>query len=214
MTPPDWRLERGPSDMVEPAMRAARQFPWRFFFKVALVALFGTAGVLFGMVGFLRRDLPAPDKLAALETPVKTTVYDMRGRVLHEFYRENRSVVPLKEIPRHLVNATLSTEDRNFYKHWGVDLWGVGRAVVTDIMHMKRAQGGSTITQQLARNLFNMYEKSFTRKLKELVLAIDLERTYSKDQIWSSTSTRSTSVRARTVWSRRRRRSSGSRSRS
>src|SRR5207245_5043650 len=61
--------------------------------------------------------------------------------------------------------------------------WGVGRAVVTDVMHMRRAQGGSTITQQLARNLFNMYEKSFTRKLKELVLAIDLERAYSKDQL-------------------------------
>ncbi len=184
MTPPDWRLERNSaSDMVQPAVRAARQFPWRFFFKVAMIALFGTAGVLFGMVQFLRRDLPSPEKLAAMETPVKTTVYDMRGRVLHEFYRENRSVVPLKDIPRHLVNATLSTEDRNFYKHWGVDLYGVGRAVVTDIMHMKRAQGGSTITQQLARNLFNMYEKSFTRKLKELVLAIDLERTYSKDQI-------------------------------
>jgi len=184
MTPPDWRLERNPAtDMVEPAVRAARQFPWRFFFKVALIAIFGAAGVLFAMVGFLRRDLPSPEKLAAMETPVKTTVYDMRGRVLHEFYRENRSVVPLKDIPRHLVNATLSTEDRNFYKHWGVDLYGVGRAVVTDIMHMKRAQGGSTITQQLARNLFNMYEKSFTRKLKELVLAIDLERTYSKDQI-------------------------------
>jgi penicillin-binding protein 1A len=184
MTPPDWRLERNPaSDLVQPAMRAARQFPWPFFFKVALIALFGAAGVLFAMVGFLRRDLPSPEKLAALETPVKTTVYDMRGRVLHEFYRENRSVVPLKDIPRHLINATLSTEDRNFYKHWGVDLYGVGRAVVTDIMHMKRAQGGSTITQQLARNLFNMYEKSFTRKLKELVLAIDLERTYSKDQI-------------------------------
>ena len=169
--------------MYQPAMRAARQFPWRLFFTVVLVAVFGSAGAVFGLVQWLRNDLPSPEKLAAMETPVKTTVFDARGRVLHEFYRENRSVVPLKNIPRHLVNATLSTEDRNFYQHWGVDLWGVGRAVVTDVMHMRRAQGGSTITQQLARNLFNMYEKSFTRKLKELVLAIDLERAYSKDQI-------------------------------
>ncbi len=169
--------------MVQPAMRAARRFPWRFFFQMVLIGIFGSAGVVFGLVQWLRSDLPSPEKLTAIETPVKTTVYDARGKVLHEFYRENRSVVPLKNIPRHLVNATLSTEDRNFYKHWGVDLWGVGRAVVTDVMHMRRAQGGSTITQQLARNLFNMYEKSFTRKLKELVLAIDLERTYSKDQI-------------------------------
>ena len=169
--------------MGQPAVRAARQFPWRMFFTVVLVAMFGSAGALFGMVQWLRNDLPSPEKLAALETPVKTTVFDMRGRVLHEFYRENRSVVPLKEIPRNLVNATLSTEDRNFYQHWGVDMWGVGRAIVTDVMHMRRAQGGSTITQQLARNLFNMYEKSFTRKLKELVLALDLERAYTKDQI-------------------------------
>ena len=169
--------------MYQPAMRAARQFPWRFFFTLVVVAVFGSAGVVFGVVQWLRNDLPSPEKLAAMETPVKTTVFDARGRVLHEFYRENRSVVPLKDIPRHLVNATLSTEDRNFYQHWGVDLWGVGRAVVTDVMHMRRAQGGSTITQQLARNLFNMYEKSFTRKLKELVLAIDLERAYTKDQI-------------------------------
>ncbi len=169
--------------MYQPAVRAARQFPWRFFFKVMLIGIFGSAGVVFGLVQWLRSDLPSPQKLTAIETPVKTTVFDARGKVLHEFYRENRSVVPLKNIPRHLVNATLSTEDRNFYKHWGVDLWGVGRAVVTDVMHMRRAQGGSTITQQLARNLFNMYEKSFARKLKELVLALDLERTYSKDQI-------------------------------
>jgi penicillin-binding protein 1A len=183
MTPHDWRLESTAGEMVRPAMTAARQFPWKFFFQMVLIGVFGSAGVVFGLVQWLRSDLPSPEKLAVLETPVKTTVYDVRGKVLHEFYRENRSVVPLNRIPRHLVNATLSTEDRNFYKHWGVDLWGVGRAVVTDVMHMRRAQGGSTITQQLARNLFNMYEKSFTRKLKELVLALDLERTYSKDQI-------------------------------
>ena len=166
--------------MAEPA---ARKFPWRLFITVALVALFGCAGVVFGLVQWLRHDLPSPEKLTAMETPVKTVVYDVRGRVLHEFYRENRSVVPLKDIPRNLVNATLSTEDRNFYQHWGVDLWGVARALLTDLVHMRRAQGGSTITQQLARNLFNMYEKSVTRKLKELVLAIELEHTYTKDQI-------------------------------
>lgn len=169
--------------MADSAERAVRRFPWRLFVTVALVALFGCAGVVFGLVQWLRNDLPSPEKLTALETPVKTTVYDVRGHVLHEFYRENRSVVPLKDIPRNLVNATISTEDRNFYQHWGVDLWGVARALVTDITHMRRAQGGSTITQQLARNLFNMYEKSVTRKLKELVLALDLERTYTKDQI-------------------------------
>ena len=158
-------------------------FRWRFFLTIVLVAVFGSAGAVFGLVRWLRQDLPSPEQIASIQTPVKTTVYDSRGRVLHEFYRENRSTVPLKAIPRHLVNATLSTEDRSFYRHWGVDLWGIGRAAVTDIMHMRRTQGGSTITQQLARNLFLTHERSFTRKLKEVALAIELERSYSKDQI-------------------------------
>ncbi len=169
--------------MAHPAVRAARRFPWKFFFTVVLVAVFGSAGAVFGLVQWLRRDLPTPEQVATIQAPVKTTVYDVRGRVLHEFYRENRSPVALHDIPRNLVNATLSTEDRSFYTHWGVDMWGVARAAVTDVMHMRRTQGGSTITQQLARNLFLTQERTFTRKLKEVALAIELERNYSKDQI-------------------------------
>ncbi len=169
--------------MAHPAVRAARRFPWKFFLTVVLIAIFGSAGAVFGLVQWLRRDLPTPEQVSSIQAPVKTTVFDVRGRVLHEFYRENRSSVPLKSIPRHLINATLSTEDRNFYKHWGVDLWGIGRAAVTDITHMRRTQGGSTITQQLARNLFLTHERTMTRKLKEIALAIELERNYSKDQI-------------------------------
>src|SRR6516225_4647942 len=184
MSPPDWRLERStPSTMYEPAVQAARRFPWRFFFQAVLVAMFLCAGVTFGMVQWLRSDLPSLEKLTATETPVKTTVYDSRGRIVHEFFKENRSLVPLKEIPRNLVNATLSTEDRNFYHHWGVDLWGVARAAVNNVLHMSGTQGGSTITQQLARNLFLTHERTVTRKLKEIALAIEIERSYSKDQI-------------------------------
>jgi len=139
--------------------------------------------VVFGVVQWLGRDLPSPEQLNAIQTPVKTLVYDARGRVLHEFYKENRSVIPLKQVPRHLINATLSTEDRNFYDHWGVDLWGVGRAAITNVLKMRRAEGGSTITQQLARNLFLTHERTITRKLKETALAMRIERTYSKDQI-------------------------------
>ena len=166
-----------------PAVLVARRFPWKFFLALVLAAIFLSAGAVFGLVQWLRRDLPSPEQVASFRAPVKTTVYDARGRVLHEFYRENRSVVPLRDIPRNLINATLSTEDRNFYHHWGVDLWGVARAAVTDVLHMRRTQGGSTITQQLARNLFLTHERSFSRKLKEVALAIELERNYSKDQI-------------------------------
>ena len=150
---------------------------------MVLIAVFGAAGVVFGVVQWLGRDLPSPEQLTTLQTPVKTLVFDARGRVLHEFYKENRSVIPLKQVPRNLVNATLSTEDRSFYEHWGVDLWGVTRAAVTNVLKMRRAEGGSTITQQLARNLFLTHERTFSRKLKEIALAIRIERTYSKDQI-------------------------------
>ena len=169
--------------MDHPAVRAAIRFPWKLFFSIVVVVIFGAAGAVFGIAQWLSRDLPTPDQLTQIQAPVKTTVYDVKGRVLHEFYKENRSFVPLKQIPRALVNATLSTEDRNFYQHWGVDLWGIARAAGQDVLHMRRAQGGSTITQQLARNLFLTHERTITRKLKEIALAIEIEKNYSKDQI-------------------------------
>jgi penicillin-binding protein 1A len=156
---------------------------WKLFISVVVIVIFGSAGVVFGVVQWLGRDLAAPETLVAIQPPVKTLVYDARGRVLHEFFKENRSQVPIAHLPRHLVNATIATEDRSFYQHWGVDLWGIGRAAVTDVMHLKRTQGGSTITQQLARNLFLTHERTFTRKLKEVALAIRIERTYTKQQI-------------------------------
>ena len=165
------------------AIGSALRTHWKLLIALVVVALFGSAGVVFGVVQWLRKDLASPQSLTAIQPPIKTTVYDARGRVLHEFFKENRSQVPLNQIPRHLKNATISTEDRSFYQHWGVDLWGIARAAATDVMHLKRAQGGSTITQQLARNLFLTHERTFTRKLKEIALAIEIERNYSKDQI-------------------------------
>jgi len=169
--------------MNHPAVRAAIRVPWKLFFVLVVVAVFGSAGVVLGVVQWLGRDLPTPEQLSSIQAPVKTTVYDVKGRVLHEFFKENRSPVALKQLPRHLVNATLSTEDRSFYQHWGVDLWGVGRAAVTNVLKMRRAEGGSTITQQLARNLFLTHERTLARKLKEIALAVEIERNYSKEQI-------------------------------
>ncbi len=165
------------------AWSAARRFPWKLFLILVVVAVSSAAGVTFGIVQWLGHDLPTPTQLAAIQAPVKTTVYDARGRILHEFFKENRSLVPLTQIPRHLINATLSTEDRNFYHHWGVDLWGVARAAVNNLTHVHTTQGGSTITQQLARNLFLTHERTLTRKLKEIALAIEIERNFTKDQI-------------------------------
>ena len=169
--------------MSHTALRAALGFPWKMFLSIVVIVVFGAAGATLGIVQWLGRDLPTPEQLTQIEAPVKTVVYDARGRTLHEFFKENRTSVPLRQIPRSLINATLSTEDRSFYQHWGVDLYGIARAAFQDLLHRRRAQGGSTITQQLARNLFLTHERSLTRKLKEVVLAIEIERNYSKDQI-------------------------------
>jgi len=165
------------------AVDAARRFPWPLFLTLVVVAVCGSAGAVFGLVQWLGKDLPNTAQLTQVQPPVKSVVYDARGRVLHEFFKENRSTVRLNQIPRNLINATLSTEDRNFYQHWGVDLWGVGRAAVSNVLHLRTTEGGSTITQQLARNLFLTQERTLTRKLKEIALAVQIERTYSKNQI-------------------------------
>ncbi len=165
------------------AVRVARRFPWGLFFTLVVVAVCGSAGAVFGLVQWLGHDLPKPEQLSQIQAPVKSVVYDARGRVLHEFFKENRSTVRLNQIPRHLINATLSTEDRNFYQHWGVDLWGVGRAAVNNVLHLRTTEGGSTITQQLARNLFLTQERTLSRKLKEIALAVQIEHAYSKNQI-------------------------------
>ncbi|HET7225783.1 MAG TPA: PBP1A family penicillin-binding protein [Candidatus Eisenbacteria bacterium] len=169
--------------LARPSLRAAFRFPWKLFFALVVVAVAGIAGITFGLVQWLHGDLPTLEGLNGGQAPVKTVVYDARGRVLHEFYKENRTPVPLRQIPRNLVNATLSTEDRNFYHHWGVDLWGMGRAAVNDALHLGGTQGGSTITMQLARNLFHRFDRTMSRKLKEIALAIEIERHYTKDQI-------------------------------
>jgi penicillin-binding protein 1A len=175
--------DSGLAGVARPAVRAAMRFPWKLFLILVLFFVFAAAGVVFGVVQWLRHDLASPEALLAIKPPVKTVVYDARGRVLHEFFKENRSPVPLRQIPRHLVNATIATEDRSFYQHWGVDLWGIARAAVTDLTHMRIKEGGSTITQLLARNVFLTHERTVSRKLKEIALAIEIERNYSKDQI-------------------------------
>jgi penicillin-binding protein 1A len=155
----------------------------KFFFAVVVVVLCGVVGVGIGVANWLRKDLPSPTNLQTIAPPVKTLVYDRNEKLVHEFFKENRSIVPLREIPRPLVQAILAIEDRRFYSHWGIDPIRLARALITDIITHSPQQGGSTITQQLARNLFLTHEKTMTRKLKEIVLAIRIEQTYTKDEI-------------------------------
>ncbi len=150
---------------------------------VLLVLLCGTVGVGVGIANWLQKDLPSPASLQTIAPPVKTIVYDIRGKMVHEFYKENRNIIPLRQIPKTMVDAILSIEDRRFYSHWGIDPIRLFGALAKDIAAGRAEQGGSTITQQLARNLFLTHEKTFTRKIKEAVLAVRIEQTYTKDEI-------------------------------
>lgn len=113
-----------------------------------------------------------------------TTILDRNGEILFQGYGAvTRHNISLDEMPDSLINATLATEDPDFYKHGGFSWRGTARAVMADLRHTGMVQGGSTITQQLVKNTLLSNEKSFTRKYKEAVLAVDMEKRYSKDQI-------------------------------
>ena len=155
----------------------------KFSSAILIVAVCGTVGVGIGVANWARQDLPSPASLQTIAPPVKTLVYDVNGKLVHEFYKENRSLVPLRQIPRAMVDAILSIEDRRFYQHWGIDPVRLLGALIQDVIARRPEQGASTITQQLARNLFLTHEKTVSRKIKEAILAVRIEQTYTKDEI-------------------------------
>ncbi len=132
----------------------------------------------------LLRDLPSPTKLGVYDIPLATKIYDRKGVLLFDIFTdENRSLVPLSEIPKYVQQATISIEDKEFYHHGGVNpIGGVLRAFSATIMG-KQLQGGSTITQQLVKSALLTPQRTITRKLKEMILAYWVEIIYSKDKI-------------------------------
>jgi len=132
---------------------------------------------------FLTFDIPEVRHLQDWKPPVVTTLYSTDGQVLYQFGAEKRIVVGLDQVPPAFLDALVATEDSHFYDHMGVDPWGIARAIVTDIIHLRKAQGGSTLTQQLARSLFLKTEKTWRRKLQEMLLALQIEKSFSKSEI-------------------------------
>lgn len=115
--------------------------------------------------------------------PAATTIETMDGHTIGEIYDEKRYPISIDQVPEHVKNAFVAIEDRRFYKHGGVDFRSVMRAIYRDIISKRKAEGGSTITQQLAKNLFLNQDKTWMRKTKEVMAAIYLEREFTKDQI-------------------------------
>ncbi|HJV45758.1 MAG TPA: PBP1A family penicillin-binding protein [Bacillota bacterium] len=115
-----------------------------------------------------------------------TTIYGENGEVLDTLFGgENRTIVALEQISPKLIQATVSIEDKNFYSHYGFDFLRLGKAILVDLQHMSKVQGASTITQQLARNLYLTLDKTWERKIKEAILTVQLELNYSKEQLLS-----------------------------
>jgi penicillin-binding protein 1A len=130
-----------------------------------------------------KKDLPSLTQLHNIEPSLTTKIYSLDGKVIKEFYTERRTQVPLERMPPDLINALLASEDRRFYKHWGVNLLSMCRAVWVSFWSGQQIKATSTITQQLARTLFLTPERTISRKIKEVLTAIKIERTYSKEEI-------------------------------
>jgi len=131
----------------------------------------------------LYESLPTHTQLQNVEQSVVSKVLDKDGKQIHEFSVERRIWVPLDKIPEHLQNAVIAIEDRRFYTHWGINTERNVGAVIANVTRGKLAQGASTISQQLARNLYLSADKTFIRKIREVLTAIQLERTYTKREI-------------------------------
>lgn len=148
-------------------------------FKVGLATIF----LLIAVSWYVTRDLPSPKQLENREIPQTTKIYDRNGELLFNVYTDqNRTLVPLSEVPKHLIEATLAIEDKDFYKHKGFDIYGIIRAFNKTVFQ-GTLQGGSTITQQLVKSVFLTPERTINRKLKELYLAFRVEMAFPKDRI-------------------------------
>jgi penicillin-binding protein 1A len=155
------------------------------FIFVILLLLSAGAGALAGLVFVYSSDLPQVRQLMDYRPDVMTELYADDGTPIGSFALEHRVMVTYDQIPRGLIDAVLSVEDRHFESHWGVDVIGVARAALTDLLERRIAQGASTLTMQLSRMLFLSAERSFARKFQQTILAIQIERHFSKPQIFT-----------------------------
>lgn len=150
---------------------------------LGLTALIGLAALLL-LALWYAKDLPDPEQILSKGFAQSTKIYDRTGQVLlYQVGEERRTVINIQELPEHVRLATLAAEDADFYKHPGIDVTGILRAAWYDVQKQELEQGGSTITQQFVKNALLTSEKTFSRKIKEMMLSFWLEIKYSKDEI-------------------------------
>ncbi|MDP2637314.1 MAG: transglycosylase domain-containing protein [bacterium] len=174
------RTKRSRSFFGKKSFLLRRDLVWVFLFL--LFFPFFALGAAFV---YYAKDLPRPENFNELAFAEATRVYDRTGEVLlyEVFAEERRDPISLQEVPLHTRNAIIAVEDASFYSHIGIDPRGIARAILTNLKFRSPSQGGSTISQQLIRSSFLSQEKTLERKVREIVLALELERKYSKDEI-------------------------------
>ena len=153
-----------------------------FSFAIGVVLFLAGSAVAGYFLWSISKDLPDYEVLAKYEPPIMTRIHAHDGALISEFARERRMFVPINPVPKLLVGAYLSAEDKHFFQHGGIDFQGVGRAFYNNVIKKKK-EGASTITQQVAKNFLLTSEQTYKRKIKEAILAVRIERAYSKDQI-------------------------------
>lgn len=156
---------------------------WHYVLLAVLILLGLGAGAVAGALWYVAKDIPSLDSLQEYQPSLVTQVYSDDRQVVGQFYVERRILTPLTEIPASLKNAVIAVEDSRFFEHPGLDIIGILRATWTNLRRGERREGASTITQQLARSLFLSSERTYTRKLRELVLAYKMELILGKEQI-------------------------------
>ena len=182
-TEPQWRqvVRRATLNGPDyPSRRIARRVT--FFILLGLSAVFGA---MCGLMVVYSIDLPQMEDLARYRPNTTTELLDVHGKVFGSFALERRVVVPYSEFPLVLRQAIISIEDKSFERNWGVNLVRAVGAAYRDLHAKGRAQGASTITMQLARNLFLSSEKTYGRKIQEVILSMQIERRFTKEQIFA-----------------------------
>ncbi len=185
--PPYLRLQLPHLSFTLPTISLPHPTPKRFRFSASFTILFSLFIVFIAasyvFYFFVVKNLPDPHILMDSPPALSTKIYDRSGTLIYQIYRdENRTLIHLGDLPSNIVNATIASEDKNFYHHLGISLTGIARAFISNF-DSPYLQGGSTLTQQLVKNALLSPEKTVTRKLKEVVLALWTEQIYTKDQI-------------------------------
>src|SRR5271165_3716833 len=179
------RAVEQPPDSTQPASAGTgRKYVGNVLF-VFLIAVAAALGAAAGLLLVFSTDLPQVTELERFRPSTITELYDDQNRVIGQFALQRRVIDKYDDFPKVLRDALTSTEDKDFDSHWGVDVWRVFGAAYRDVAAGGRAQGASTLTMQLSRNLFLSPDRNFRRKIQEVMLAIQIERRFTKPQIFT-----------------------------